>query len=150
MSEGACVLEHSVEADVSATFAWKFWTDITNWDDPPAQFTLDSAFADGARGRTMLPGEPVRDWTIRDVRAGRSATIQMELDGATLAFEWRFDPLDENRTNLTQRVVLSGEKASVYMEQVRAAFESNLPAGMKRIASAMVTAQAISSGRTLD
>lgn len=150
MSEGACVLEHSVEADVSATFAWKFWTDITNWDDPPAQFTLDGAFADGARGRTMLPGEPVRDWTIRDVRAGRSATIQMELDGATLAFEWRFDPLDENRTNLTQRVVLSGEKASVYMEQVRAAFESNLPAGMKRIASAMVTAQAISSGRTLD
>ncbi len=40
MNEGACVLEHSVEADVSVTFAWNFWTDITNWDDPPAQFTL--------------------------------------------------------------------------------------------------------------
>jgi hypothetical protein len=39
--------------------------------------------------------------------------------------------------------------ATFYMEQVRAAFESNLPAGMKRIASAMVKAEATSSGRSL-
>jgi hypothetical protein len=149
MNEGACVLEHSVEADVSVAFAWNFWTDITNWDDPPAQFMLDGAFVDGARGRTVLPGQPVRDWTIRHVRMGRSATIEMEVEGATLAFEWRFDPLDERRTNLTQRVMLSGEKAWVYMEQVRAAFESNLPAGMERIATAMVKAEATSSGRPL-
>jgi len=45
MGEGAWQLEHSVEADVSPGFAWSLWTDVTTWDDRPAQFVLDGAFA---------------------------------------------------------------------------------------------------------
>jgi hypothetical protein len=41
MKNIACQLEHSVEAEVSPSFAWNWRTDIENWDDPPAQFQLD-------------------------------------------------------------------------------------------------------------
>src|SRR5689334_5041234 len=41
MSEIALQLEYSVEADVSPAFAWRFRTDVANWKDPPARFSLD-------------------------------------------------------------------------------------------------------------
>jgi len=131
---------------VSARFAWRFWTDVRNWDDPPAQFMLDGPFADGSRGTTVLPGQAPSRWCIRDVRSGRSATIEMELEGATLGFEWYFTPLADRKTKLTQRLVLSGEQASRYADQVRAAFGPNLPAGMARVAAAMVRAEVDGTG----
>jgi hypothetical protein len=140
MNESRCLLEHCVEADVSVAFAWRFWTNVGNWDDPPAQFMLDGPFADGSRGTTVLPGQEPLRWCIRNVRPGRSATIEMELDRATLGFEWHFVSLADRKTKLTQRLVLSGENASTYAEHVRAAFGPNLPAGMARIAAAMVRA----------
>lgn len=141
MSDNSCLLEHTVEADVSAAFAWTFWTDVRNWDDPPAQFMLDGLFADGSHGTTLLPGQSPLRWCIRHVQSGRSATIEVELDRATLRFEWHFASLADDKTKLTQRLLLSGENASTYAEQVRAAFEPNLPAGMARIAAAMVKAK---------
>ena len=48
MKNIACQLEHSVEAEVSSSFAWSWRTDINNWDDPPAQFQLDGPFASGS------------------------------------------------------------------------------------------------------
>ena len=76
MDEVAWQLEHSVEADVGADFAWSFWTDVTNWDDPPAQFELDGPFAVGSHGTTLIPGQEPRHWTIRDVRPGKSYVIE--------------------------------------------------------------------------
>jgi hypothetical protein len=140
MHEGILVLEHSVEADVSTAFAWKFWTDVKNWDDPPAQFALDGPFAEGSPGTTVLPGQPPLRWCVRRIRFGRSATIEMQLDRATLGFEWHFDAVSDHRTKLTQRLVLSGENALAYREQVRSAFGPNLPGGMMRIATAMCNA----------
>lgn len=130
-------LAHSVEAQVSASFAWSFWTDVRNWDDPPARFELDGPFAAGASGRTLMPGREALQWHIRDVRLGEAATIEMQLDRATLSFEWSFQPLSERGTRLTQRIALAGENAAAYAEQVEAGFGPNLPQGMKRIARAM-------------
>lgn len=48
MSEVALQLEHSVEADVSPAFAWSFRTDVANWNDPLAEFTLEGPFAAGS------------------------------------------------------------------------------------------------------
>ena len=56
MNDTLRLCEHSVEAHVSAAFAWSFWTDIRNWDDPPARFMLDGPFADGSRGTTRIAG----------------------------------------------------------------------------------------------
>jgi hypothetical protein len=85
-------------------------------------------------------------WQIRDVRPGRSFVIEMALDRATLSFEWRFDAVSDRRTRLSQRIVLAGDNAAAYAPQVRAAFGSNLPDGMSRIAAAMAAAATQSAG----
>lgn len=36
MSDVVLRLEESVEAEVSLAFAWQFRTDVSKWDDPPA------------------------------------------------------------------------------------------------------------------
>jgi hypothetical protein len=116
---------------------WDWRTDVKNWADPPAQFQLDGPFAEGSWGTTRLPGQEPLRWQIRDVLPGRSFTIKMQLDRATLSFEWRFDAVSERQTRLWQRIVLVGDNGPAYPPQVRAAFGSNLPDGMNRIAAAL-------------
>ena len=141
MSEIALQLEHSVEADVSPPFAWSFRIDVANWNDPPAKFALDGPFAAGSRGTTFLPGQAPLHWYIRDVKPGESFIVEMQLDRASLSFEWRFYALSKHRTRLTQVIVLSGDNAAAYAAQVEAGFGSNLADGMKRIAAEMAAAE---------
>jgi hypothetical protein len=144
MDEVAYQIEHSVEADATLAFVWDWRTDITNWDDPPAEFSLDGPFASGSRGTSRLPGcEPLR-WQIGEVEPGKSFIIHMALDRATLAFAWRFDAVTGRRTRLTQRIMLSGENANAYARQVHVAFGSSLSDGMNRIARAVAMAAALS------
>ena len=142
MNDVVYQVEHSVEAPVSPAFAWDWRTDVKNWDDPPAQFQLDGPFAAGSWGTTRLPGQEPLRWQIRDVQSGRSFVIELPLDRATLSFEWRFDAMSDRHTRLSQRIVLAGDNAAEYAPQVRAAFGSNLPDGMRRIAAAMAAAEA--------
>ena len=146
MTNIACQLEHSIEADVTPVFAWNWQTDIKNWDDPHAQFQLDGPFAKGSWGTTRLPGQEPMRWQIGDVRPGMSYTIDMPLDRAVLSFEWVFDAISDRRTRITQRIILSGDNATVYADQVRAGFSSTLPDGMKRIADALVWAEHSTEG----
>jgi hypothetical protein len=64
----------------------------------------------------------------------------MSLEGATLSFEWRFVDLADGRTRLTQRIVLQGEKADMYLSQVKASFTANVAIAMHRVANAMASA----------
>jgi hypothetical protein len=68
--------------------------------------------------------------------------IEMQLDRAFLTFEWRFDALSERRTKMTQKIVLSGDNAVTFVEQVREGFGPGLADGMKRIATEMIAAEA--------
>jgi hypothetical protein len=140
MTDNALVLEQSIAVDVSPEFAWSFRTDIANWIEPPATFHLDGPLADGAQGRTMMPGQPPLVWSVRDVRPGRSFAIEMALDRATIRFEWLFDAAPDGTTQMTQRIILSGTNAPAYKEQVETGFASTLSDGMKRIAEQMVAA----------
>jgi hypothetical protein len=132
-------ITHSVETNASPDFAWNYWTDVKNWDDPPAKFELEGPFASGSRGITQLPGQPPLRWFIREVHPPHGATIEMQLEGATVSFQWRLLALADGRTRLTQRIVLEGEKADMYLSQLKDAFTSNLPAGMDRLAAAMAS-----------
>jgi hypothetical protein len=148
MNDIAYQVEYSVEAQVSPAFAWDWRTDVKNWDDPHAQFQLDGPFAAGSWGTTRLPGQEPLRWQIRDVRPGRSFTIAMPLDRATLSFEWRFEAVSDRRTRLWQRLVLAGDNAAAYAAQVRAAFGASLPDGMNRIAAALAAALAAAGAFT--
>lgn len=137
-------ITHSAETSASPAFAWRYWTNIANWDDPPAKFALEGPFATGSRGVTRLPGQEPLHWIIRDVTPPNAATIEMSLDGAVLSFEWRFVGLADGRTRLTQRIVLKGEKADLYLSQVKGAFTANPPSAMNKLATAMANAASTS------
>jgi len=133
-------LEHSVEVEVSREFAWMYRTDIANWNDPPASFALEGAFVAGSRGTTLIPGQVPLHWRIREVRPGKSFILELQLDKAMLTFEWLFDALTDQRTRMTQKIVLSGDNAAAFAEQVETGFGSTLAEGMKRIATEMADA----------
>ena len=137
----ALQLKHSMEAEVSPEFAWKYRTDIANWNDPPARFALDGAFIAGSRGTTLLPEQQPFHWLIREVRPLEAFVLEMELDNALLTFEWHFDALSKRRTRMTQKIVLSGDNAAAYAEQVEAGFSPGLADGMRRIATEMAVAE---------
>ena len=106
MSEIVWQIRHTVEAEVGATFAWHFWSNVSNWDDPPNEFVLEGPFAAGSVGTTRMPGQDPVQWRIRDVVPGACATIEIELDRATVAFRWRFEAMSDSRTKLVQRITL--------------------------------------------
>ena len=139
--------ERSVDVDVPAAFAWRYMTDVRNWNDPPAEFDLDGPFANGARGTTRMPDRPPASWTIAEVDRGSGYTIVGDgfLENASLSVRWRFEPVSDTRTRLTQRLELSGANAPAHVEAIRSAFEPNLEPGMRRIANLMVGAMASAS-----
>jgi hypothetical protein len=134
--------ERSVDVDVPVTFAWQYMTDVRNWSDPPAEFSLDGPFAAGARGTTRMPGHDPITWTIRDVDQGCTYTIEggSFLERAQLYVRWRFDPISDGRTRLSQRLELHGENAAAHVDGIRDGFEPNLEPGMRRLAELMTKA----------
>jgi hypothetical protein len=131
------LLAHSVDVAAPLAFVWAWRSDLSTWHDPPARFEIDGSFADGATGRTILPGQPPFKWTLRDVRAPAGFTVEMPFEGAEALFEWRFEAIDEHRTRLTQRIGVRGDGASMYEEQIRAGFAPTLSEGMARLAEAL-------------
>lgn len=141
MTAVAWEITHSVQTNASPTFAWHYWSNVGNWDDPPAEFELDEPFATGSRGVTRLPGQEPLHWLLQDVTPPNAATIQLSLDGATLLFHWRFVALTHGGTEVTQRIVLKGEKTELYLPQVTSAFTANPPQAMAKLALAMANAE---------
>jgi hypothetical protein len=146
MSEPAWEFRFSIECNATQQFAWRFWTDITNWNDPPAKFDLDGPFEIGARLTTTLPGETLYS-VIRDLQPEREATIEMQLPDAILSFHWKFEKLTEDRTRLTQGLVLSGANAKSFVAQATA-MEARVPDGMRKVAAAIERAQGLVRGGT--
>jgi hypothetical protein len=135
-------ISHAVETSASPAFAWKYWSNVSNWDDPPAAFELQGPFQAGSRGITRIPGQPPIEWFLREVRPPSTATIAIPLVQAVLSFEWRFDSLPAGRTRISQRITLEGENAEAFRSQVASTFAVNLPKGMAKIARAMAEAHA--------
>ncbi|MGB2900400.1 MAG: hypothetical protein WBB89_14115 [Candidatus Acidiferrum sp.] len=135
IKDPAWQFQHSVQCNAPRKFAWSYWTNIANWNDPPATFALDGPFDVGSRLTTTLPGQTWHS-IIRACKADREATIEMQLSDAILSFHWQFEELPQNRTRITQRLVLSGPNAKSFVAQV-SIFEQTAPDGMKKLAAAI-------------
>jgi len=131
--------QHSVECNAPRRFAWGYWTNVANWNDPPATFHLDGSFEAGSRLTTTLPDQTWHS-IIRDVNPDREAVIEMQLPNAVLSFHWTFEDLSEKRTRITQRLALRGANAKSFLAQV-SVFEQSVPNGMKKVAAAIEGAQ---------
>ena len=136
--------QHSVDCSASRQFVWNYWTDISNWNDPPATFHLDGPFRVGARLTTNLPGQTLQS-VVRDIDVEREATIEMQLTDATFLFHWMFEKLAENETRIHQRLVLAGGSAKSLVAQA-SILERTAPEGMKRLVAAIERAQVLNNG----
>lgn len=126
---------HSVECGAPREFAWAYWTNAANWDDPPARFEFDGPFAVGTKLKTILPGQELKS-VIREVVEGRSARIEMDVMGALVSFDWSFEELDGRRTRITQQIRLSGAGAEAMVGQAKA-LEQSVPQGMQKMVERM-------------
>jgi hypothetical protein len=134
--------ECSVEANASAEFAWRFWTNFANWNElePGVEFTLDGPFAPGTTGCTKMPGQEPRAWLICEVEPNRFYSQNIPLDNASLMVSMRFEELPEGRTRITQGLWLEGDGAQELIGSVRA-FEATTADGLKRIAEIIERSQ---------
>lgn len=133
--------EHSLECRASREFAWRYWTDPANWNDPPAKFEFDGPFEPHTNVKTLLPGQVLHSMirSVDQAEATATATIEMRLPGALVSFTWSFVALDAGRTRIAQRIVLSGPAAGSYIAQA-AVLEDTAPRGMARLTASIESA----------
>jgi hypothetical protein len=134
MSEPVWTFEHSVECAASRKFAWAYWTNVANWNDPPAKFELDGPFEVGSQLTTTLPDQTMHS-VIRYVEPGCAATIVMQLPDAVVSFTWTFEDLSETRSRITQRLALSTESAALVAQT--SVLEQSVPQGMQKLIAAI-------------
>ena len=134
MNASAWTFEYSIDCNTSRQFAYRYWTDIANWNDPPARFELDGPFEVGSQLTTTLPGQTYHS-IIRRVDPDRSATIEMQLTEGVLSFRWEFEDLTESRTRITQRLTLSTASAALVAQANL--LEQTTPVGMNKLVAAI-------------
>jgi hypothetical protein len=130
--------EHGETAGVPCEIAWASWTDVANWSfDPSIEWVrLDGPFAAGTRGTTKPRNGDSLSWLIREASPGR-ATIELELPGALVRFDWRFAEAGPAATRITQSVTLEGVKASDYVGLAESQLAAGIPLGMRRLVAEM-------------
>jgi len=133
-AEPAWEFQHSVDCNTPQQFAWRYWTDISNWNDPPARFELDGPFEVDSRLTTTLPGQTYHS-IISHVDPDRAATIEMQLTEGVLSFRWEFEDRTESRTRITQRLILSTTNASLVAQATL--LEQTTPGGMNKLVAAI-------------
>ena len=132
-NDKAWTFEHSVDCGASVEFAWRFWTNVSNWtlDADIESVEIDGPFAAGTRGFTSSKSSGRVEWRIVEAQIGR-AVIEFPLDNAAGRFVWIFEDID-GRTRITQRGTLEGEQADAYAKAIGPSLEEGISAGMLKL-----------------
>ncbi len=69
-----------------------------------------------------------------EVQPPERATYELELTDAAVRFTWFYEELIDNRTRLSQHIVLGGPGAEAYFPVMEAHFAPNVGQGMGRLA----------------
>jgi hypothetical protein len=129
---------HSVIGNANRQTVWEFVSDIDNVaraeGDAVESMTLDGPFQTGTRGATKMQGQSPTHWRLAEVEPPERATYEMELSGAVVRFAWTYEGLSDDRTRLTQHIVLEGPGAEAYVPFMEEHFVGNIPKGMERLA----------------
>lgn len=143
----AWAYEHAIECPVTADFAWRFWSEVSNWrmDADVEAVELEGPFAAGARGATITRSQGRAEWRLASVGPGRCAVVEIPVEGAAAQFQWSFED-SGNGTRMVQRVSLAGEGAAKLIAVLAPMVEENTPAGMVKLCEAMVKAAGLDKG----
>jgi hypothetical protein len=126
---------HRLSRTERLSFVWRFWTNVANWNDPPASFHIEGPFAAGSQIATELPDQTLHS-LIRQVSQESEAIIDLQLPGAVLTFHWTLESFFGNQTRITQHLELSGTNAASLVAQA-SVFERTTPDGMSRLVVAI-------------
>jgi hypothetical protein len=102
--------QYSINCRAPRDFVWRYWANVANWNDPPAEFHIDGPFATGSQITTKLPGQTLHS-VIRHVSPDSEAIIDLKLPGAVFTFHWTLEGLPGNQTRISQHLELSGPNA---------------------------------------
>jgi hypothetical protein len=132
--------EHTAECAVSADFAWRFWTDVTNWalDADIESVEIDGPFVAGAQGITSSKSSGRIPWRVAEC-GGMKAVVEFTAPGAIGRFAWSFDDV-AGSARITQRASLEGERAGDYAETIGRSLEAGIPPGMAKLCRTMESA----------
>jgi hypothetical protein len=130
-------LKHSVVANANRRTVWGFVSNIDNLarleGDAVESMTLDGPYQAGAKGVTKMRGQEPTHWVLVEVEPpGRNVT-EMQLTEAVLRFTWTYEELPDNRTRLSQHIVLEGPGAAAYVPFMEEHFAVNVPKGAKKL-----------------
>jgi hypothetical protein len=141
----AWAFEHSVECPVTREFAWRFWTNVSNWklDADVESVELNGPFAAGTHGVTVSRSAGRIEWRLVGVQAEAGAVFEIPLPGAIVQFRWTFEDLG-GHTRMTQRASIGGEQA-LSLVNAMAGLEGGIPAGMQKLCETMAKAAAEAS-----
>lgn len=136
------IFEHSVECSVSASFAWRFWTNVENWklvDASLESVKLSGPFALGSSLVTKPRGGNTMESRIVALDEGTSVVLETLLPDTRVKFFWRFDASILG-TRITQKIMVEHAGAEQYRGQWEAELETGVPAGMQKLADVIVRA----------
>ncbi|MBX2873614.1 MAG: hypothetical protein KTR30_15980 [Saprospiraceae bacterium] len=147
MSKTAWEFQHFVECKAAKSFAWAFWTDVSNWERIEGKavewIKLHGPFTLGTFGETKMPGQEPQKWRIGQIDLGHSATIEMVIPGALFQNEMILESISPDQTRIVQRMSLTGDKAQDLAEGMRV-FETSAPQGLAKLARAIEAANSTS------
>lgn len=126
---------HSVNCLAPRDFVWRYWTDVANWNDPPASFQIEGPFCAGSKITTNLPGQTLHS-VIRQVSENSEAIIDLQLPDAIFTFHWTLESLADKQTRISQHLELSGAGAVALVAQA-GVLEQTTPDGMRKLATAI-------------
>lgn len=137
MEDAAWEFQHSVECKAAKSFAWLFWTNVSNWERLEGKavewIKIHGPFAVGTAGETKMPEQPPQPWTITQLEPENSARIEMPVAGAIFVNEMRMETLSSERIRIVQRLSLVGEKAQE-LAGAMGMFETSAPQGLAKLA----------------
>jgi uncharacterized protein YndB with AHSA1/START domain len=116
---------------------WAIWTDVEGWPrwhPGIAQASLESPFAEGARGSSRAPGGPRSELQIGLVEPGRRFVSETALPFTRLRFEHQIEPAQGGGATITHRVEMSGPGTPLLRRILGPRFERRMPEALRGLA----------------
>ncbi len=130
--------KHSVVANANRQTVWEFHSNVDNVahvEGDAVSMTLDGPFQAGTRGTTKMVGQDPTHWQLVEVIPPERSVTEMELTEAVVRTTWTFEELPDDRTRLSQHMVLEGPGADAYVSVMEELFAGNIVKGMEKIAA---------------
>jgi uncharacterized protein YndB with AHSA1/START domain len=129
--------ETSITTDADPERVWAIWTDVEGWPrwhPGISQVSLESPFAEGARGSSRAPGGPRSDLRIGPVEPRRKFVTETILPLARLRFEHRIEPAESGGITLAYGVQMSGPATPLFRRVIGPRLEQRMLEALRVLA----------------